>query len=79
MSAAHSSGGHQIWYGEAATDAQDIAGKNLANPTAMLLSSTMLLRHLGLDTQANLIASSVYDVVKEGKHRTADLGGKFPY
>lgn len=54
---------------------KDIAGKNLANPTAMLLSSTMLLRHLGLDTQANLIASSVYDVVKEGKHRTADLGG----
>jgi isocitrate dehydrogenase (NAD+) len=42
----------------------------------MLLSSTMLLRHLGLDNQANLIASAVYDTVKEGKHRTADMGGK---
>lgn len=37
----------------------------------------MLLRHLGLDNQANLIASAVYDIVKEGKHKTADLGGAF--
>jgi isocitrate dehydrogenase (NAD+) len=51
-------------------------GANKANPSAMILSSTMLLRHLGLETQANIIAESVYDVIKEGKVRTADvLGG----
>jgi isocitrate dehydrogenase (NAD+) len=54
---------------------KDIMGKNKANPTALLLSSTMLLRHLGLEEQANLIASSVYDVIAEGNHRTADVGG----
>ncbi|KAL1405270.1 isocitrate dehydrogenase (NAD(+)) idh1 [Vanrija albida] len=54
---------------------KDIQNKNKANPTALLLSSTMLLRHLGLEEQANLIASSVYDVISEGKVRTADVGG----
>jgi isocitrate dehydrogenase (NAD+) len=51
-------------------------GQNSANPTALILSSTMLLRHLGLETQANLIAEATYDLVKEGKIRTADLGGE---
>jgi isocitrate dehydrogenase (NAD+) len=54
---------------------KDIAGKNRANPTAFLLSSTMLLRHLGLEDQANTIASSVYNVIKAGYHRTYDVGG----
>ena len=54
---------------------QDIQGKNKANPSAMVLSATMLLRHLGLESQANTIASAVYDVIKDSKNRTADLGG----
>ncbi|BEI80085.1 hypothetical protein CcaverHIS002_0106140 [Cutaneotrichosporon cavernicola] len=54
---------------------KDIAGKNRANPTAFLLSATMLLRHLGLEDQANTIASSVYNVIKGGYHRTYDVGG----
>jgi isocitrate dehydrogenase (NAD+) len=58
---------------------KDIMGANKANPAAMILSSTMLLRHLGLESQANVIASSVYDVIKEGKIRTADMGGKSPF
>jgi isocitrate dehydrogenase (NAD+) len=58
---------------------KDIMGANKANPAAMILSSTMLLRHLGLESQANVIASSVYDVIKEGKIRTADMGGEYPY
>ena len=48
-------------------------GANKANPSAMLLSSTMMLRHLGLESQANIIASAVYDVIKEGNVRTADM------
>lgn len=44
----------------------DIQGKDQANPTAMLLSGTMLLRHLGLDDHANRISKAVYAVIAEG-------------
>jgi isocitrate dehydrogenase (NAD+) len=67
--------------------AADIAGKNVANPckpillrpllalAAMILSSSMLLRHLGLNKQANSIASAVYKVIKDGKFKTRDIKG----
>ena len=54
---------------------KDIMNTNKANPAAMLLSSSMLLRHLGISNQADKIASSVYQVVQDGKVRTADMGG----
>ncbi len=44
----------------------DIKGKDQANPSAMLLSSSMLLRHLGLDAHANRISKGVYAVIGEG-------------
>jgi isocitrate dehydrogenase (NAD+) len=50
-------------------------GTNKANPAAMILSATMMLRHLGLDQLANNIAASTFDVVNAGKVRTADMGG----
>ncbi|OLL24708.1 Isocitrate dehydrogenase [NAD] subunit 1, mitochondrial [Neolecta irregularis DAH-3] len=53
----------------------DIAGKGWANPTAMILSSCMMLRHLGLESHANRISTAVYDVIKEGKILTRDLKG----
>ncbi|KAI0003174.1 isocitrate dehydrogenase subunit 1 [Xylariaceae sp. FL0662B] len=53
----------------------DIKGKDQANPTALLLSGTMLLRHLGLDEHANRISKAVYGVIAEGKYRTRDMGG----
>lgn len=56
--------------------AKDIMGKDVANPIAMVLSSTMMLRHLGLDFQADSIARAVYDVIEQGKIRTPDMGGK---
>ncbi|CAE6435634.1 unnamed protein product [Rhizoctonia solani] len=55
--------------------AKDIMGTNKANPAAMILSSTMMLRHLGLEGLANSIAQSTFDVINEGKVRTADMGG----
>ena len=55
---------------------KDIMGTNKANPTALILSATMMLRHLGLDVQANAIAEATYGLVAEGKIRTADLGGE---
>ncbi|KKA20662.1 Isocitrate dehydrogenase (NAD(+)), partial [Rasamsonia emersonii CBS 393.64] len=44
----------------------DIKGKDQANPTALILSGSMLLRHLGLDDHANRISKAVYDVIGEG-------------
>jgi len=55
--------------------ASDIMGTNRANPTAMILSATMMLRHLGLDSIANSIASATFGVINEKKVRTADMGG----
>lgn len=55
--------------------APDIAGKNLANPTALLLSSVMMLRHLKLTDKADLIQNAILKTIADGKYRTGDLGG----
>uniref|UniRef100_A0A7S1XD78 Isopropylmalate dehydrogenase-like domain-containing protein n=1 Tax=Compsopogon caeruleus TaxID=31354 RepID=A0A7S1XD78_9RHOD len=55
--------------------ALSIAGKNIANPTATILSGVMLLRHLGLDEHADLIETAVQRVYAESKTRTPDVGG----
>ncbi|KAF3480064.1 isocitrate dehydrogenase [Arthroderma uncinatum] len=56
--------------------APDIAGKGLANPTALLLSSMMMLRHMGLTDDANKIEAAIFKTLSEGKALTGDLGGK---
>lgn len=53
----------------------DIQGKDQANPSALILSGSMLLRHLGLDDHANRISKAIYAVIAEGKIRTRDMGG----
>lgn len=53
----------------------DIQGRNLANPTSMILSGVLLLRHLGLEEAANRISSAVFKVLEEGRVKTTDLGG----
>lgn len=55
--------------------APDIAGKNLANPTAMLLSSVSMLRHLGLNEYAKKLYDGIQELYKDGKYLTKDLGG----
>ncbi|XP_027691982.1 isocitrate dehydrogenase [NAD] subunit beta, mitochondrial isoform X3 [Vombatus ursinus] len=50
-------------------------GRNIANPTAMLLSSSNMLRHLNLEHHSNMIAEAVKKVIKVGKVRTPDMGG----
>ncbi|XP_028660611.1 isocitrate dehydrogenase [NAD] subunit beta, mitochondrial isoform X2 [Erpetoichthys calabaricus] len=50
-------------------------GRNIANPTAMLLSSANMLRHLNLEYHSSLISEAVRRVIKSGKVRTSDLGG----
>lgn len=56
--------------------APDIAGKDLANPTALLLSAVMMLRHLKLTSHADKIQQACFAVIKEAKYLTGDLGGK---
>ena len=56
--------------------APDIAGKDMANPTALLFSGCMMLRHLGLFDHADRIQGAALAVIADGKHRTGDLGGK---
>ncbi|XP_066283871.1 isocitrate dehydrogenase [NAD] subunit gamma, mitochondrial-like isoform X3 [Branchiostoma lanceolatum] len=55
---------------------KSIAGQNVANPTAMLLASALMLEHLGLDKYASLIENAVYKALAENKIRTPDLGGQ---
>ncbi|XP_077157489.1 isocitrate dehydrogenase [NAD] subunit beta, mitochondrial isoform X2 [Paroedura picta] len=50
-------------------------GRNIANPTAMLLSSANMLRHLNLEYHSALISEAVRKVIKVGKVRTPDMGG----
>lgn len=56
--------------------APDIAGQGKANPTALLLSSLMMLRHMGLSQYADRIEKATLETIAEGKHITGDLGGK---
>lgn len=52
------------------------AGKNRANPLAAILAGQMMLEHLGEQKAADGVERAVIDVLKEGKVRTYDLGGK---
>jgi isocitrate dehydrogenase (NAD+) len=55
--------------------APDIAGQNIANPTALLLSALLMLRHIGEDAIADRIMKATGEVLTEGRIRTRDLGG----
>jgi isocitrate dehydrogenase (NAD+) len=55
--------------------APDIAGKGLANPTALLMSALLMLEHLGERTAAKRISTALEKTYREGKHTTRDVGG----
>jgi isocitrate dehydrogenase (NAD+) len=56
--------------------APDIAGQGLANPTAVLQSSILMLRHMGERKAADKIENAMFEVFREGKVRTKDIGGE---
>ncbi len=56
--------------------APDIAGKNLANPLALLRSAVLLLRHLGKDDVAERLRAGLRDVIVRQNIKTRDLGGE---
>jgi isocitrate dehydrogenase (NAD+) len=55
--------------------APDIAGKGLANPTALMQSAVLMLAHIGERDAAKRLKSAVASVYAEGKHLTGDVGG----
>jgi len=56
--------------------APDIAGRGIANPTALVLSGVMMLRHMGETGAAERIQAAVEKVYQEGRWVTRDVGGK---
>lgn len=55
--------------------APDIAGLDKANPTALLLSFSMLLKDHDMSDKAEILEKAIYRVIKEGKYTTEDIGG----
>jgi isocitrate dehydrogenase (NAD+) len=55
--------------------APDIAGQGIANPTALLQSSILMLRHLGEREAADRVEKAMLRVYTDGKVRTRDVGG----
>lgn len=55
--------------------APDIAGQGIANPTALMLSATQMLRHIGERDAAEKMEAAILAVFADGKHITKDLGG----
>jgi len=53
--------------------APDIAGKNIANPTSLILSGIMMLRHLDLREEASRLETAILEVIREGTAVTPDL------
>lgn len=51
------------------------AGQNKINPTAIILSSALMLKHIGETEAANRVINAVKEVISEGKYVTYDLGG----
>jgi isocitrate dehydrogenase (NAD+) len=55
--------------------APDIAGKNVANPTALLLSAILMLRHIDENETADRIMRALTSVLTAGQYRTRDIAG----
>jgi isocitrate dehydrogenase (NAD+) len=55
--------------------APDIAGKGIANPTALIQSAVMMLHHIGESVAGDRIERSLVELYRRGDSRTADLGG----
>ena len=55
--------------------APDIAGKNLANPTSVILAAIQMLEYLGMADKADNIRRAITEVIESGDRTTRDLGG----
>ena len=66
--------GHAMFEQGARHVALDIAGKDVVNPTGILFSTVMMLRHLKLPVFAERVEKAIFDTLKSGV-RTRDIGG----
>ena len=57
------------------SSAPDIAGKNLANPTSVILAAIQMLEYLGMADKADNIRNAITEVIESGDRTTRDLGG----
>jgi isocitrate dehydrogenase (NAD+) len=55
--------------------APDIAGKGIANPTALLMSAILMLDHIGESPAARRIEKALHKIYRDGKSMTRDVGG----
>jgi len=69
-------GAHSAVFEAVHGSAPDIAGKGIANPTALLLSAILMLRHIDEAATADRIVHAVARVMASGTSRTPDLGGR---
>jgi len=68
-------GGRVPYFEPVHGSAPDIAGRGIANPTAMLLSAALMLRHLGMAAEADAVERAVARVYREGTSLTPDQDG----
>ncbi len=69
-------GDHRAIFEAVHGSAPDIAGKNVANPTAMMLSAVLMLRHLGERESADRAERAIHTVYAEGRALTREVGGQ---
>ena len=69
-------GGHHAVFEAVHGSAPDIAGKGLANPTAMMMSAVLMLIHLQEHAAAARLQAAIERVYAENKHVTGDVGGR---
>jgi isocitrate dehydrogenase (NAD+) len=68
-------GAHHAVFEAVHGSAPDIAGKNLANPTALMQSAALMLAHLGEPDAGKRLQGAIEWVYAEGRHLTPDVGG----
>jgi isocitrate/isopropylmalate dehydrogenase len=68
-------GEHYAYFESAHGTAPDIAGQHIINPTATLLSASMMLDYLGFNSEASRLSTAIKQVYAEGKMLTVDQGG----
>lgn len=55
--------------------APDIAGQGIANPTAMMLTAVMMLRHIGQEEAAERVENAIHATYQAGRCLPLDVGG----
>ena len=68
-------GSHNAVFEAVHGSAPDIAGKDMANPTALMQSAALMLNHMGEGDAAKRLQNAIEWVYAEGKHLTPDVGG----